>query len=198
MGHSTTLARPTIWVCPVCGTESPENTQRCDCGYAFAARTLTDATVLPRKRIWVMVVLLFVTAAIYVPCWFLLRRRGINRLNANEKLGVWPFVVAIVLLAVTLALDVTGSTAASETADFLSSVILLAANIVLLVQGFKVRRIFEAHLQDANSELSDYPHLRHSESSLSGLAVFFLNIFYLQYVINTRLGSVPLGAARIG
>ena len=57
-----------------------------------------------------MVVLLFVTAAIYVPCWFLLRRRGINSLNANEKLGVSPFVIAIVLLAVTLALDATGRT----------------------------------------------------------------------------------------
>src|SRR5688500_11993613 len=105
MGHSTTVARPTIWVCPVCGTESPENTQRCDCVYAFAARTLTDSSALPRQRIWVMVVLLFVTAAIYVPCWFLLRRRGINSLNANEQLGVSPFVIAIVLLAVTLALD---------------------------------------------------------------------------------------------
>lgn len=191
MGHSTTVARPTIWVCPVCGTESPENTQRCDCGYAFAARTLTEPTALPRQRIWVMVLLLFVTAGIYVPCWFLLRRRGINSLNANEKVGVSPFVIAIVLLAVRLALDATGITEASETADFLSSVVLMAANIVLLVQGFKVRRIFEAHLQDAHSELSDYPHLRHSESSLSGVAVFFLSIFYLQYVINTRLGPVP-------
>ena len=125
------------------------------------------------------------------PCWFLLRRRGINSLNANEKLRVSPFVIAIVLLAVKLALDATGSTEASEAVDFLSSVVLIAANIVLLVQGFKVRRIFEAHLQEAHSELSDYPHLRHSESSLSGVAVFFLSIFYLQYVINTRLGPVP-------
>jgi hypothetical protein len=197
MGHSTTVAHPTIWVCPVCGTESPENTQRCACGYAFAARTLTEPTALPRQRIWVMVLLLFVTAAIYVPCWFLLRRRGINSLNADEKLGVLPFVIAIVLLAVRLALGATGSTEASETVDRLSSVGVLAVNIVLWVQAFKVRRIFEAHLQDANSELSDYPHLRHSESSLSGVAVFFLGIFYLQYVINTRLGPV-LTSPRVG
>jgi hypothetical protein len=137
-----------------------------------------------------MVLLFVITAGIYSPCWFLLRRQGINSLNANEKLGVSPFVIAIFLYAVAIALGVTESTDPSQTGAPFARLVSLAAGVVLLVQSFKVRRIFEAHLQETMLELSEYPHLKQSESSLSGVAVFFLNIFYLQYVINNRLAAV--------
>jgi hypothetical protein len=89
-----------------------------------------------------------------------------------------------------VALEFTEVTATSDALDLVSTGARLAFSIILLIHSFKVRRILEAHLQEASSELADYPHLRHSESALSGLAVFFLHIFYLQHVINKRL--VPL------
>jgi hypothetical protein len=115
-----------------------------------------------------MVLLLIVTAGIYYPSWFLLRRDGINSLNANEKLGTLPFIVGIVLFVVIFVLDIISTTTASESADVGSRIVQFAAGILLLIQCFKVRRILEAHLQETLSELSDHPHLRHSQSALSG------------------------------
>jgi len=46
--------------------------------------------------------------------------------------------------------------------------------IILIVQGFKVRRIFINHF---NSQLQ-------GEISFSGVATFFFHIYYLQYKIN--------------
>lgn len=180
--------------CPRCGLYHPESAQRCDCGYDFASgevktsNLVTEAdrqsSKLTRRSIPRMVLLTLVTAGFYYPCWFLLRQQDINSLNANEKLKNFPFVVAIALLAFSLGFSVGASNV--EAADFAQ----LPAYILLLVQCFKVRRIFEAHLHAGLGQLSGTPNLRHSQSSLSGVAVFFLQIFYLQYVINTRLVPV--------
>ncbi len=139
-----------------------------------------------------MLLLTVVTGGFYYPFWFLLRQHDINSLNAKEKLQSFPFVVAIVLVAVSVGFGVGASNveAAAEMYEGAADLAQLPAYILLLVQCFKVRRIFEAHLHADLGQLSDTPHLRHSQSSLSGVAVFFLQIFYLQYVINKRLAPV--------
>ena len=185
--------------CPRCGVYHPESAQRCDCGYDFtsgevkASDLLTEAdrqsSKLKRRSISRMLLLTVVTGGFYYPFWFLLRQHDINSLNAKEKLQSFPFVVAIVLVAVSVGFSVWASNveAAAEMYEGAARLADLAAYILLLVQSFKVRRIFEAHLHADLGQLSDTPHLRHSQSSLSGVAVFFLQIFYLQYVINRRL-----------
>ncbi len=185
--------------CPRCGVYHPESAQRCDCGYDFASgevkasNLLTEAdrqsSKLKRRSISRMVLLTVVTGGFYYPFWFLLRQHDINSLNAKEKLQSFPFVVAIALLAFSLGFSVWASNveAAAEMYEGAARLADLAAYILLLVQSFKVRRIFEAHLHADLGQLSDTPHLRHSQSSLSGVAVFFLQIFYVQYVINRRL-----------
>lgn len=142
---------------------------------------------MKRHNIALMVLLSMVTGGIYYPIWFLLRRDDINKLNANEKLGTVPFVLLAALFGILFVVNAIRAIAPSEIADGLWGLGLMAAGIVLLVQCFKVRRILEAHLQESLRDLSDQPHLRHSESALSGVAVFFLSIFYLQYVINKRI-----------
>ena len=57
-------------------------------------------------------------------------------------------------------------------------VMSLAVTIIMIVQCFKVRRVFREHYND---------HLR-GDIPFSGLATFFLGIFYLQYKIN-RFGD---------
>ena len=114
-------------------------------------------------------------------------------MNAKEKLKSFPFIVAFALLALSLGFSVGTSNieaAAAEMYEGTADLAELAAYILLLVQCFKVRHIFEAHLHAGLGRLSDRPNLRHSQSSLSGVAVFFFQIFYLQYVINKRLAPV--------
>ena len=186
--------------CPRCGLYHPESAQRCDCGYDFASgevktpylvtEAVRQSSRFKRRNILRLVFLTVVTAGFYYPCWFLLRQHDINSLNAKEKLKSFPFIVAIALLAFSLGLSVRASNieaAAAAMYEGATDLAELAAYILLLVQCFKVRRIFEAHLHADLGQLSDTPHLRHSQSSLSGVAVFFLQIFYLQYVINKRL-----------
>jgi hypothetical protein len=144
---------------------------------------------MKRRNIALMVLLSVITSGIYNAIWFLLRRDDLNKLNANEKLGTVPFVLLAALLGILFVLNVIRATAPSAIADIVWSLGQIAAAIVLWVQSFKARRILEAHLQESLRELSDQPDLRHSESALSGVAVFFLTIFYLQYVINKRIAS---------
>jgi uncharacterized membrane protein len=146
-------------------------------------------TTMKRHNIALMVLLTIVTAGIYYPLWFLLRRDDLNKLNATEKLGTVPFVLAAASFGIILVLNVVSSAAESAIAEVVSRLIQITVGILLLIQCFKVRRIVEAHLQESLQELSDQPHLKHAESALSGVAVFFLTIFYLQYVINNRIVS---------
>ena len=187
--------------CPRCGLYNPEPAERCDCGYDFASgevKTSYLSTVpaprssrLKRKSILLMLLLIIFTGGFYFPAWFLLRRDGINNLNAEEKLTTFPFVVVIVLIAVSFGFSLGADNpvaARAEAYEALGGFTDVFAGILLLVQCFKVRRILEAHLDKGLADrFSDMPNLRHSQSSLSGVAVFFLQIFYLQYVINGRL-----------
>lgn len=96
-------------------------------------------------------------------------------------MGVGPFVFAVVLLSITLLISMVsggfrglGNLDTSQSLDLVASLLLGSAIITIEVQSFKLRRIFEAHLRS----------VRHPQAVLSGVAVFFFHIFYLQYVIN--------------
>jgi hypothetical protein len=64
--------------------------------------------------------------------------------------------------------------AMAKNVELIDNLISLTAGIVLLIQCFKVRRIFQQHFND---------HLGRN-ISFSGVATFFFQIFYLQYKVN--------------
>lgn len=134
------------------------------------------------------VIFTIITAGIYHPCWFLARRNQINKLYSHEKLGKGTFIFAIVVYSLLLLLSFVSGIlegmwqefgtveylAMAEDIDTIDRFLSLAVFITLLVQSFNVRRIFRNHF---NEYLGN-------NISFSGLATFFLQIFYLQYKIN--------------
>ncbi len=129
-----------------------------------------------------------ITAGIYFPCWFLTRRDKINELHSDEKLVKGVFIFGIVVFSISLFLmfvsgflegmaESLGSVeflAMAELIDAIDSLLSLAVAIILLVQCFKVRRIFRNHFNE---------HLGRN-IYFSGLLTFFFQIHYLQYKIN--------------
>jgi hypothetical protein len=137
---------------------------------------------LKKTSIILMIILTAITAGIYWPIWFLTRRKAINTMQSREKLGSGVFVFAIVLFGISLfiglisgvmeelghkSLLVTGLGA-------FSGILHAVAAGAVLVQSFKVRRIFNEHFNT---------HLQRA-ISFSGVATFFFIIYYLQYKIN--------------
>jgi hypothetical protein len=134
------------------------------------------------------IIFTFITGGIYYPCWFLTRRDQINALHSQEKIGKGVFIFGIVIFSISLFLALVsgfleGMGEELGTAEFLAmakgvdtvdTLLSLVVGITLLVQCFKVRRIFRNHLND---------HLGRN-ISFSGLATFFFQIYYLQYKIN--------------
>lgn len=68
----------------------------------------------------------------------------------------------------------------ATTVDAIDNLLSAVAGITLLVQGFKIRRMLREHF-------SGYLRL---PVVFSDVALFFFNIYYLQYKIN-RLSSSP-------
>jgi len=142
------------------------------------------------KKTPVILTIIFtiITAGIYYPCWFLTRRDQINELHSHEKIGKGVFIFGIMILSISLFLALVsgfleGMGEGFDTVEFLviakgvdgiDKLLSLVVGITLLVQCFKVRRIFRNHFND---------HLGRN-ISFSGLATFFFQIYYLQYKIN--------------
>ena len=125
------------------------------------------------------VILIFVfsllTAGIYYPCWFLSRRDQINKLHSNEKLGKGVFIFAIVIFSICLFMDlVFGFLEGGEDVDAVYGLLSLVVGIALLVQCFKVRRIFRNHFNE---------HLGRN-ISFSGWATFLFQFSYLQSLLS--------------
>ncbi len=138
-----------------------------------------------KTSIVVMVILTIVTAGIYWAVWFMTRRKAINAMQAGEKLGSGLFVLAIVLFVISLVVAVYAGVMERMGGELLLAKGLQASSTILhsvaaaavLVQSFKVRRIFEEHFN---------VHLRQGVT-FSRVATFCLIIYYLQYKMN-RMG----------
>jgi len=142
------------------------------------------------KKTPVILTIIFtvITGGIYYPCWFLTRRASLNSLTTPEKLGKGIFIFTIVIFSISLLLSfVIGFfegigeelediefLATAKMLDTIDQIISLVAGIALLVQCFKVKRMLQQHFNQ---------HLG-LNLPFSGVATFFLQIFYLQYKIN--------------
>jgi hypothetical protein len=148
---------------------------------------LADAGILG------MFLLTLLTAGLYTPIWFLIRRRALNNLRSKEKLAAWPLVVALGALAASLCFPILGSlkwgswVEVENAFPLLHPGILLVAGLTLIVQCFKVRRILLDHLAPRQEAMFSAGIRLQHEESFSRMGTFFFGIFYLQYKINSML-----------
>jgi len=154
----------------------------------------TSVAGLTQRSVLLMIVFTVMTLGIYIPCWFLWRRHAINSMNSTEKLGVTPFVFAIVLLGIDIVLSAlvafqaTGDLDAARSIEVMPSVVELLTTLVLLVQCYKVLRIFDSHLHSESQRQNPAMiKVQRIQSSLSRVWVLPFQIYYLQHIINMRL-----------
>jgi len=189
--------------CSKCAKENADTATFCSaCGNRLSAQmpiiqetkdTLSQsAPELEKMSVILLIFLTVVTAGIYYPVWFLKKRNAINNLQSKEKLGSGVFVFAIVVSSISLFVGLLSGVmeALAEGLgrmdlmltvkgldlwlDLFSRILGWVAGITLLVQCFKVRRIFNEHFN---------VHLQRG-ISFSGVATLFFQIYYLQYKIN--------------
>jgi predicted Zn finger-like uncharacterized protein len=132
---------------------------------------------LKKTSVILMLFLTAITLGIYYPIWCLKRKKEINNLQSKEKLGSGVFVFAIVAYSLTLLSGLIsgflegltgGRSAFQNFLDLAFNILNLVVGISLLVRCFKIRRILQEHFN----------------KSLSAVATFFFQIYYLQYKIN--------------
>jgi len=186
--------------CSKCGKENVATATFCSsCRNRLSTQTSTTAqetissfsqsgSELKKMSVLLLIFLTVITVGIFSPVWFLKRRNEINNLQAKEKLGTGVFVFAIVVFSISLLVTLMSGAMeglaeglgemnlllTAKGLDLFSRILDLVAGITLLVQCFKVRRIFNEHFNT---------HLQRG-ISFSGVATFFFQIFYLQYKIN--------------
>jgi len=148
---------------------------------------LADASVFG------MCLLSLVTAGLYLPIWFMSRRRALNALRSREKLGAWPLAVMLLALAASLSITIISSVKWGSWVEVENAFppfhpfILLVAAILIIVQCFKVRRILLDHLAPRQEGVFSAGIRLQYEESFSRMGTFFFGIFYLQHKINGML-----------
>lgn len=130
---------------------------------------------LQKKSVLFLIFLVIITGGIYVPVWFLKQREAINDLNAKESLSDLPFIITIMLFAISLTLTISlefiMDPVLHRSVEITVSLLNSVGGIIILVMSFKVRRIFYQHFNE----------------KLSVAGTFFFTIYYLQYKINRFL-----------
>ena len=140
---------------------------------------------LKRRSVVVMVVFTIITFGLYYLAWWFRRRGGLNRLNSEAKLPLWPLLLMLALYVVQFFLGLTEDLGADdqavrERAEVLGVIFQLLVGIVMLVMTFRVKEMIEDH---ATPDLDSGPMFV-EQVKLSGLMTFFFSIYYLQWAIN--------------
>jgi hypothetical protein len=152
-----------------------------------------ESEPLADAGVFAMCLLTLLTAGLYQPIWFLIRRKALNNLHSQEKLGVWPIAVVLAALVASLCLPIIGSlkwgswVEVENTFPPLHPFILLVAGVIIVVQCFKVRRILLDHLAPRQEGMFSAGIRLQHEESFSRMGTFFFGIFYLQHKINGML-----------
>ena len=140
---------------------------------------------LKRRSVLAMIAFTFVTLGFYPVIWFFRRRDGLNALNSSRKLKLWPLLALVGFTVVDFVVAVAeGLSPGTITTGIASALLIarLALAIIMLVQVFTIKSIIEDHVYTPGDP--GMPALFADRVQLSGLATFFLSIFYLQYAIN--------------
>ena len=149
----------------------------------------SSAVEIKRTSLILVIFLTCATSGIYIPIWFLTRRRAINALRSEEKLGKGILILATVIF--TVATVGSSYLTVLDFMDFIAplsagnqgllmlglnaglNVISLVAFIPVIYEAFKVKRILDDHLNYLGKDMR-----------FSKVWTFLLMNIYLQYRIN--------------
>lgn len=141
----------------------------------------TSSNSVEKMSVLALILAMFLTGGIYTGFWFVKRIGSINVMESAFKLreGIFAFIIAGFAVNVSLLLYVIFQEAAlteelRQTLLRASDVLSLVLQVSVLIQCFKMRRVFMDHF---NENLK-------KEIKFSWPATFFFGIFYLQYKIN--------------
>lgn len=163
--------------CSQCGRENPDSSRFCGgCGASLINPGFA------KTNIYLAALYTIVTSGIYLPYWFLRRLDIINGMHSETKLRSWVFILVIVLFLISLLTSLGGGIMIGMNYEDLtgwllygiSNIASVAGIILLVIQAFKLRRIFDDHF---NKYLKQ-------NIELSKLGTFLLNSLYFQYKVN--------------
>ena len=128
----------------------------------------------PRMSVALLLVLSVVTLGIYIPLWYMSRLEPLNRIQNVDKLRSTPFVVVLVLYAISALLTIVSivldlGVAEMQGLDAFERMVNIVGGITLLVQSFKIKRMLE----------------RYTGQPYSGPGTFFFQYLYLQHKMNS-------------
>jgi Domain of unknown function (DUF4234) len=136
--------------------------------YDAATNAAAEATDYrdERRSVLLLVLLCVVTLGIYPPIWYLRRRRFLDSLAADVRLGALPWALLVtnaVVVGVLLAKVPEGPKQLAR----------IASTITGLIVAFRAAHILRSDCARTGRQLS-----------YSGAGVFFFGCLYLQHLIN--------------
>ena len=182
--------------CPKCGRENSREALFCaDCGTrlnafevgfpgSLRAMGLENGGSasgsfygLTRKSVWLMIGLTIITLGIYEPYWYLTRLQRFNALSSSAKFNqtailiwlVWFVVEAMIFVFVI----VSPESSTVQSLEVIEDLVYLSAAIFAIILAFRAKKILQEHLAVIENDFS-----------MSGVATFFFQFFYIQYKIN--------------
>ena len=136
------------------------------------------------------VFLTFISGGIYLPIWFMTRRKAFNQLRSPEKLGIFLPLVPLAGFIANVCIPIVGSIrwgtlVEAENVLFpLHVFVWLVAVVIMVVQCFKARRMLLDHLAPRQEGMFSASIRFQYDDLFSRMATFFLGVFYLQHKIN--------------
>ncbi len=144
-------------------------------------KKLVQASELQQMDVARLVLFTVLTGGLYHGIWYIKRLTVLNSLESPIKLfqGAFGFMIAGCLanIAILLAVTFGQESIAEHTLVFLneiSGILNMAVWLVILMQAFKVRKIFIDHFSE----------LLKRDITVSWFWTFVFTTFYLQYKIN--------------
>jgi len=120
-----------------------------------------------RQSVVVTIILSIITLGIYTAVWVILRRPFLESLRTRQRLGIELPVISLAATGLQWIMLVVAPRSQLET------VLSLASSIPMIMACFRAKRMIEEELVAMGRP-----------NRLSGVATFFLSIYYLQWRIN--------------
>ncbi|HEU5256837.1 MAG TPA: hypothetical protein VFU28_12650 [Vicinamibacterales bacterium] len=146
-------------------------------------QTATPQLPLRRSRVINLVFISLGTAGIYIPFWYLRRRKRLDALHSPIKLGLRTPVALVGVYALALVMPYRSLS---------QEVMLVAAGVVNLSLAFKVRSMLTDHLDEKITAVLPHGASVRAQFTPSSVLTFFFSIYYLQYKINRFLDESAL------
>jgi hypothetical protein len=146
------------------------------------ARTEPDEPVLKKTPVLLVILFTVVTLGIYIPIWFLRRRKALNHLAPEDDsvdrvvFGLAGLYALAFVFGVHSGITEEPGQVSTSASQLVPQWLEIISRLFVIVASFRVKTILEGH----------YPE------RLSAVGTFFLSIFYLQYRINRAGQADPV------